>query len=140
MPNLGFRLGDLTGLLLNKYLEDKMNKNFVSVPLHLIRRKEREFNQSTFISEGIINIVGGRLFKDVLKRVRYTQSQTKLNREERQSNIQDAFIVKTIEPLPSKMILVDDLITTGATLNECARILKENGVKEIIGLSVASPV
>jgi ComF family protein len=140
MPQLGFHLGKLSVTILKKYLEEKTEKNFVPVPLHVVRRKEREFNQSSFISEGIFAILGGSVFTDLVKRVRYTQSQTKLNREERQSNVQDAFIVNRNKKLPSKIILVDDLITTGATLNECARIFKENGVEEIIGLGVASPV
>lgn len=141
MPRLGFRLGRIAGKQLHKNLSALPERNFLPVPLHAIRRKEREFNQSSFIGRGIISVVGGNLKEGVLKRNRYTQSQTRLNREERFSNVQEAFLINTGEMSHcNSFILVDDLITTGATMNECARILKENGAVEVTGLAVASPL
>ncbi|MFQ5583768.1 MAG: ComF family protein [Calditrichia bacterium] len=141
MPGLGFHLGSMAGKQLQKSLSALPERNFLPIPLHSIRRKEREFNQSSFISKGIISVVGGDLMEAVLKRNRYTRSQTRLNREERFSNVREAFLISTTEQLQgSSIIMVDDLITTGATMNECARILKENGVVQVTGLAVASPL
>jgi predicted amidophosphoribosyltransferase len=75
-----------------------------------------------------------------IKRVKYTETQTKLNREQRQQNVRGAFEInpKCGDEIPGKnIILVDDVITTGATIIECARILKEEGAGNIMVSSIA---
>ena len=141
MPNLGIRAGELCAKVLGTYFNALEDRYFLPVPLHPIRRKERGYNQSKFISEGIINIQGGILIEHVLTRNKNTISQTALNRQERQENVHQAFQIRNGVDISGKtIILVDDLITTGATMNECARVLKENGAKRIICVAVASPV
>ena len=140
-PNLGIKCGINTASVLSQNISEIQDKYYLPVPLHIIRQKERGFNQSNFISKGIRKIHKGILMKDVLIRKKNTISQTQLNREERQENINEAFRVRNTMDVSGKtIILVDDLITTGATMNECAKALKRNGAKNVIGVAVASPV
>jgi ComF family protein len=98
----------------------------VPVPLHPRRRREREFNQAAEISRiagarfGIENI-------DALKRVRYTTQQAHLDRRERLSNLQGAFQLRDRRARLKgrNVLLVDDVFTTGATVHECAAVLRE---------------
>jgi competence protein ComFC len=141
MPNMGIRIGELCAKVLRPPFDPIKERSFLPVPLHPIRQKERGYNQSKFITKGLINIHSGISSEHALIRNKNTISQTTLNREERQENVHQAFEVRNGVDISGKtIILVDDLITTGATMNECARVLKENGAKRIICVAVASPV
>lgn len=102
----------------------------VPVPIHHTRRRERGYNQSEMIAQAFADKRGLRMKTKALMRVRSTGTQTELNREERQKNIAGAFLCGDgIKGL--KVLLVDDVFTTGATLDECARVLKEAGAVEV---------
>jgi ComF family protein len=112
----------------------------VPVPLHISKKRERGYNQSDLICDGVSDVLKIESLKKCLKRKRFTRSQTKLTREERQSNVKDAFEVrkKYKEIIRDKnIILVDDVITTGSTILECARVLKENDCRSILICSLA---
>jgi ComF family protein len=114
----------------------------VPVPLHLQKYRERGYNQSELIARGICQSSLLPLLPKLLKRKRYTRSQTKLNVEDRVMNVSGAFIVdrKIVRELRVKhILLVDDVITTGSTLNECARILTEEGVESVKVAAIATP-
>ena len=104
------------------------------VPLHSGRKRERGFNQA----EHLCRILGNRFRVPVLnclKRHRYTSQQAKYHREKRFKNVKNAFKLK--QPArKNHIVLIDDVITTGATVNECSRILKESGVKQITVLTI----
>jgi ComF family protein len=139
-PNLGFKLGSVTATILSKYFNNIEDKYYLPIPLHPIREKERGYNQSEFISRGIMKIQDGKIVKNILIRNKNTTTQTNLNREERQENVHQAFSFKNEIDISGKsLILVDDLITTGATMNECSRVLMENGAGSVIGFAIASP-
>lgn len=141
MPDLGTKIGEMAATQLQKHFDITEEKGFLPVPLHVTRQKERDYNQSTFIGNGLVKLIGGKLYEDILFRRKYTISQTTLNREDRISNVRDAFSMGfTSIKLPNSIYLVDDLITTGATMNECARVLKNNGVTSVMGIAVASPL
>lgn len=141
MPHMGTRVGKLCAGVLGTYFDSIPEMYFLPVPLHPIRQKERGYNQSKFISKGMVKILGGTIIENALTRDKNTVSQTTLNREERQQNVHQAFQMGRPSAISGKtIILVDDLITTGATMNECARVLKENGAKQVIGVAVASPI
>jgi len=141
MPQLGVTAGKYTARNLRLNLEQIQERIFLPVPLHPARQKERGYNQSQFIAKGIVQAAGGILLRHGLFRGRNTVSQTNLNRDERQRNVESAFHVKNAGDISGKTILlVDDLITTGATINECAKVLKEFGAQRVIGIAVASPV
>jgi len=109
----------------------------IPVPLHPARKRERGSNQSEIIGGIISGELNVPFSIDVLKRVKNTKDQTKLNEEQRKENVKDAFEVSFSGSVKDKkIILVDDVITTGATLNECARILKNNGAKKIVGVTL----
>lgn len=112
----------------------------IPVPLHRTKLRERGYNQSDFICTGINDIMKLRVQNNVLKRVRYTKTQTQLSREERKENVNNAFELRTKRAgniRGKNIILVDDVITTGATILECARILKDNGCGKILTCSLA---
>ena len=104
----------------------------VPVPLHSRKARERGFNQSTVIAEAFSECSGSPV-RDILKRTVDTPSQTRLKRSDRSRNVRKAFSLKksaTINP-QQRYILIDDVFTTGATLNACASALKAAGAQQI---------
>jgi len=109
------------------------------VPAHKTKERLKGFNQSEVIAKNL----GEKTKKDVVvileKKVKNI-SQTNLNREERKENVKGVFGIKKDVSIPSKVVLVDDVWTSGATMRECCKILKKNGVKEVWGFTVARKV
>ena len=109
----------------------------VPVPLHSARMREREFNQADVLAQLIAERHGERVLH-ALRRVRYTTTQTRLDREERMQNLRNAFRVRHSRRVSgSHLILVDDVFTTGSTVDECARVLKESGAASVRVVTVA---
>jgi competence protein ComFC len=99
----------------------------VPVPLHPARERERGFNQATLLAELLSNRIGVPL-RSALERIRYTTTQTAYDRAERMENLHDAFrLRKNMNVRELHVLLIDDVLTTGSTLSECARVLKEAG-------------
>ncbi len=112
----------------------------IPVPLHKLKKAERGYNQAFYIAAGIARRTGAKVKTGVLKRVKFTETQTQLNSEERRENVKSAFEVKKKNVLKKKnVILVDDVTTTGATTTEAARELKKHGAGKIMLLTVAIP-
>ncbi len=110
---------------------------FVPVPLHSARMREREFNQAEVLARLLAKRCGGRVLH-ALRRIRYTTTQTRLDREERMQNLRDAFRVRHSRSVSgSNLILVDDVFTTGSTVDECARVLKKSGAATVRVITVA---
>ncbi len=109
-----------------------------AVPLHKTKLKERGFNQSELFADFIrLNLNLPASFNN-LRRVRNTLSQYQLSLEKRQLNIKDAFDCNDKSFFKNKSVLiVDDIFTTGATLNECSRVLKNAGAKKVYTLTMA---
>lgn len=109
------------------------------VPLHFFRLHERGFNQAELIAQEIAAHFQLPIKTDILKRIRPTQRQADLkDNKERKNNIKDAFEIIDFEPIKGKVVLlIDDVITSGATLSEAAKILKLNGAKEVWAITVA---
>lgn len=102
------------------------------VPLHRTRLKEREFNQSQLLALKLAGHFKVPLLNNVLKRTRLTPPQTNLSKEERFKSLKGAFAVYQNREIKEKTImLVDDVFTTGATVNECAKALTEGGAKQV---------
>ena len=113
----------------------------VPVPLHWIREYSRGFNQAELIGKKISKRFNIPLSKTSLKRTRATPSQTGLSLKERTKNIKGAFSVRNSQKLNGKRILlVDDVMTTGATVNECSRVLLQAGAREILVYTLARGV
>ncbi|MBM3804632.1 MAG: ComF family protein [Acidimicrobiia bacterium] len=110
----------------------------IPVPLHPARKRERGFNQSHEIARHFSRTAGIPLAEHWLLRTRPTQVQAGLTRRERRQNVAGAFRTSNGAGISGRTLLViDDVFTTGATLNECARILKENGAAKVAVLTVA---
>ena len=104
----------------------------VPVPLFSTKKREREFNQAERIGGIIAARLGVPMEGGLVKRVAPTGSQTMLTRSERRKNVQGAFAVGIRRPLKGlRLMLVDDVFTTGATTNACARVLKKLGATDI---------
>jgi len=106
------------------------------VPLHPFRLRQRGYNQSIEISRVLATVKQLPLELKAVVRARRTVSQTGLNAGERQKNMRSAFRLKYNIPC-RHVLIVDDVVTTGATVNELARLLKRNGVQQVGVLSIA---
>ncbi len=109
----------------------------VPVPIYKRRQRKRGFNQAEVLAKHLSKICSIPVL-NALVRVKNTASQTKLTREQRKENIENAFVLaKGMEDKIKKeaIILIDDVCTTGATLEECARVLKEAGAREVLALT-----
>lgn len=112
--------------------------NIICVPLHKKRLRQRGFNQTELIFKKWLNTQNHH-FEEYLKRTHFTERQHKLNRNERFRNIQGAFSLKENFTAQGKsFLLLDDIYTTGATLESCAAVLRNNGATTIYGLVLAS--
>ena len=110
---------------------------FVPVPLHSARQREREFNQAEAIADLLAERTGKPVL-NVLKRIRYTDSQTRHDRAERMENLRGAFHVRQPAAVLNRhLVLVDDVFTTGSTVEECARVLTEAGAASVRALVIA---
>lgn len=107
----------------------------VPIPLHKKRLNKRGYNHSKLLSVGLSQKLNLNLI-DVLERTKETKSQFGLKLGDRKKNVKDAFTLNTKIP-NANVFLVDDILTTGSTLLEAARILKKKGVKKVWGLTLA---
>lgn len=113
----------------------------VPVPLFPLKKREREFNQAEEISKIIGEKTNWPVETKAIARVRNTRTQTQLTRQERAENMRRAFQLKNDANIKNKrVLLIDDVLTTGATTNACARALKRGGAKEVAVWTVARGV
>ena len=110
---------------------------FVPVPLHHARFREREFNQAGELARLLSRRTGVPLL-NALRRIRYTSTQTVLDRHERMENLRNAFRVRHSPAVQHRhLVLVDDIFTTGSTVDECARVLRAAGAASVRVVTVA---
>lgn len=110
----------------------------IPVPLHPKRRRQRGFNQAQVISEELQKIKGIEVAKGILIKVKNVPPQTSLEAEDRIKNVSGAFqVVKDIQIKGKKLLLIDDVYTTGATIRECSRVLKKAGAQDVMAVTVA---
>ena len=110
----------------------------VPVPLHARRLREREFNQALALAQVVCRSTGWPLWWDRLERTRSTRAQVGLDAVERRRNVRRAFSVRRGGELDGKrVLLVDDVMTTGSTVQECARVLKRAGAETVQVLTIA---
>ncbi len=142
--NQKFKIGLFLGQLLCKTKTDII-KNWsadfiVPIPLHHLKKVERGYNQAEYIAKGIGKECNIKVATNFAVRKKNTLTQTKLSNDERIKNMMGAFKVKNSQKFRGKnIIIVDDVITTGTTVLELAKILKAKGANKIFCLSVATP-
>ncbi len=125
--DLGRRLVDMAVESLHQRITDNHYDLIIPIPLHRSRRRERGFNQSEILARRLADLLHIELNTEILKRVRSTKQQAKLELNQRWNNVKDAFGLGEENglSLPGKTILlVDDIVTTGATIHEAARPLQ----------------
>jgi ComF family protein len=140
-PGLGRGLGRL--ITDNNYagIDPEGFDVVIPVPLHVRRLRERGFNQSLLLARTVATACGIPVDFLSLRRVRDTPPQTLMGRKERQANIRGAFAVARRDRLRDrKVLLIDDVYTTGSTLAECARALLDGGAARVGVLTLARAV
>ncbi len=134
---LGRRLGEELGAVLRLYPEFRDTDCVVPVPQHRARRRQRGYNQAEAVARGVADAVRARLDTHSLLRRRNTRSQTTLDAEERRVNTTGAFLARTGAVEGLIVMVVDDVCTTGATLNECATALLDAGASRVTAATLA---
>lgn len=127
-------------------LNEKENIEFIKkyeilipVPIHKDRKKIRGYNQSELIAKDLAHEIKDiKLEDNVIIKTKNIVAQSTLNKEERENNIKDVYKIKNAEKIANKKILLlDDIYTTGSTVNECSKVLKEAGCKTIGVITIA---
>lgn len=140
MPSVAEMAGRLMSRKALARFPDFGDALLVPVPLHPKKLRERGYNQCGYLAEGFSLFSGHTVRNDLIERTVYTGTQTALNQNERKRNVQGAFSYAGTTSLSGrKIILIDDVMTTGSTLSECARVLAEAGAAEIAVCVVATP-
>jgi len=132
------------GRLVTSYLDkikgkiDLKDTVIIPVPLHKRKFNQRGYNQSELIAVEISKHLNIGVINDCLFKIRPTKDQAKLKENKRLGNLKGAFLcAKPWLAAGKKILLLDDVYTTGETMKECAKVLKEAGAKEVIGLAIA---
>lgn len=132
-----------------KYYADEMFRKFeyvirewkpdliIPIPLHNRRRRKRGYNQTMLIAVRLGKLMHIPVSEKILKRVRYTNPQKKLDHTTRKKNLSNAFSVENMTSDVKNVLLIDDIYTTGNTINEAARRLKAAGVEKVYFLTVS---
>ncbi len=137
---VGRVLGRLLGQTLEQLLPEQIDC-IIPVPLHYKRYQQRGFNQAQVIANEVGKIIAAPLQLDVLQRHNYRQSQTKQHKLERFTNVADSFSIKKkhAEIAGQHILLLDDIITTGATIVSCCQLLHQQGAASIYVASLGKP-
>ena len=137
--NLGMHLGKRYGSVLKDHQLHEQFDIIIPVPLHKQKQQKRGYNQSDSFAEGLASKMDLTLDLKVLIRTMNTSSQTNKSRLHRWQNVEQVFQVKDPEAVKAKrVLLVDDVMTTGATLEACALVLLESGCAEVSVVTIAA--
>jgi ComF family protein len=124
---------------IGKVTDVKNYQMVLSVPLHKHKEFSRGYNQARLISKALSRILKMRECSYLLRRERYTEAQSLLDKQKRNQNVKGAFAVVSPKKVKGKTILlVDDILTTGSTLEECSRVLKQAGAEKVFAVVVAT--
>ena len=140
-PEIGEILGKQLGTILQSFHFIKSSEVIlIPVPLHRKRKRERGYNQSYHIALGMSEILKVDVSDSFVIRIENNVTQTSLSREERFNNVKNIFTLQGEYDKEMSFIIVDDLVTTGATTREITRLLERNGYNNHLVVSVAAPV
>lgn len=137
-PEIGETLGRVYGHDLREHYFDQKVDMIIPVPLHASRKRKRGYNQSAEFGKGLSKGLNKPCCEDVLVRITKTETQTKKGKLKRWQNVSEVFHVAKQDKLHQQnVLLVDDVITTGATIEACAKMLLEAGCKSVSIASIA---
>ncbi len=138
LTHLRSPLGQLTLDGLGGFLAEQRPQLIVPVPLHRSRLRQRGFNQAVLLGRVLARRLSLPMYPDVLTRNRRTEPQIELSSAERRLNVKGAFSVNRANSVAGKrVLLLDDVMTTGSTMDECARELKKAGAEFVIAATIA---
>ncbi|MEL7005418.1 MAG: phosphoribosyltransferase family protein [Bacteroidota bacterium] len=138
LPDLGVHLGNKFGVLLNQHGYQEKYDLIIPIPLHKIRLRMRGYNQSEKIAQGFSEAMALPMNDKVVKRIVKTNTQTNKSRLGRWKNVTKIFEIMDRKLVENKRILlVDDVVTTGATLESCAQELLDAGA-QYVGIAVVA--
>ncbi len=137
-----FLIGKFLGEKISEHLSDRLKRweidVIIPIPLHHLKKADRGYNQSYYIAKGLGDVLKIKVSDKIVKRIKYTKSQTTMTLIERRENVGQAFKVKNRKKITGKnLLLIDDVITTGATTAECADELLKSGANKVYAASVA---
>ena len=134
--------GEFFGRRTGEHFREKMEalgiQAILPVPIHKDRRRKRGYNQAEIIGRALAKACDLPLYADLLKREKKTKALKDLNPAERLQNLLSAMDCEAIPEELKKIVLVDDIFTTGATMEACTRKLLERGIKEVYILAIAA--
>jgi ComF family protein len=141
-PEVGVFLGRLFGIKLHKQeVFDTKHSLLIPVPLHTKKRRKRGYNQSEAICRGLSSVTGITVDTGILNRVSQSVSQTRKRRFSRWQNTLDAFeLSRQIPPEITHIVIVDDIITTGSTMESAAKAIKKQSLCKISALALGFTV
>ena len=134
-----FRLGIFLGEILSEGIKSRnwQIDLIIPVPIHHLKKAERGYNQSDYLAKGLSKGLNIPYSTKSLKRIKHTESQTRLHINERAINVANAFKVRNSKKIKNKnILLVDDIITTGATTQECGKALVNGGANSVYACSI----
>ncbi len=137
------KIGDLFGsIMAEEILKSNLNVSefdiITAVPLFASKKRSRGYNQSALLAEAINRKLALRYIPDLLKRIKDTKSQTYLKMEERTANVKNVFRLDDKYDIKGKkVILIDDVMTTGSTISECIKVLKKKGCEKVLAAAIA---
>lgn len=140
ITKFGIELGKHIGAIMKAQTNVHAIDALVPVPLHKLKQRERGYNQSESLCQGISEVLHRPVALSLVKRLKNTVSQTHLSAEERNQNVGDAFEVSLVKRhlvQGKTLLIVDDVITTGSTIQSVARVLKIAGAAKVIAASAA---
>lgn len=130
-----------TMFLENEVIDYREDCLIISSPMYFLRELKRWYNQSEYLAKIVSEKTLIKAYFNIVKKTRTTKQQSKLSKNERENNLKDSFTInkKYLNLIKWKnIVIVDDVISTGSTINEIAKVLKQNWVKKVIWLVVAS--
>lgn len=137
-PEIGEEMGRLYGLTLKNLGYQQEWDIIVPVPLHPMKQKRRGYNQAEKFANGLSKVLGIKV-ENLLARKKFTETQTKKSRLQRLENVDEVFEMKeNVTAVGLRVLLVDDVITTGATLCACANVLLASGAKNVDLATIAA--
>ena len=127
----------ISEIMIEKLLQNNLEEEVITfVPMYKSRERERGYNQSKILAENIAKKLDLRCI-DVFSKIKDTKFQVGLKKNQREINLKDAFKVTKV---PEKIIIVDDVITTGTTISELVKIAKNSGIKKVTALIAATEI
>lgn len=137
--NAKYLFKPLATYMANTYYQSEFNPDFiVFVPMFEKKERQRGYNQSFLLAKNLSDIVGVQVLQNYLIKIKKTKKQVELAFEDRTKNLKDAFKVTDKAKIKDKTILlIDDVLTSGATADECAKVLKKAGAKKVLVLTLA---